>query len=67
MTTFTDLLDEYLEAKTECNEARKRFGGYDFDYFHHREAQRLHDARAAINIAFIEAASGTSFAKGSLL
>jgi len=67
MTTFTELLDEYLDAKAKHDEARARFGGYDFDYFHHKEAQHLHDARAALNIAFIQASAGTPATSGSLL
>ena len=67
MTTFTDLLDEYLTAKTEHDEARSNYSGYDFDYHYFEECSRLQSARVALNIAFIEASSGSSTATGSLL
>ena len=51
MTTFTDLLDEYLEAKAEHDQARASFTGYDFSYFHHGECERLSNARNALNRA----------------
>jgi hypothetical protein len=67
MTTFTELLDEYIEAKAEVAQLREHYDGYDFDYFHFKESERLREARAALNIAFIQASAGTPTTSGSLL
>jgi hypothetical protein len=55
MKSFTDLLDEYLEADKELKEVRERYEGYDFDYFHHRLVNRHQEARDALNQAFAKA------------
>lgn len=52
MKTFTNLLDAYLEARNEYNEARENFQGYDFDYFNHRVVVRLENATNELNDAF---------------
>lgn len=67
MTTFTELLDEYIEAKAKVAQLREHYAGYDFDYFHFKESERLREARDALNIAFIQASSGIPAASGSLL
>ena len=55
MKSFTDLLDEYLEADKELKEARERYEGYDFDYFHYKLVHRHQEARDALNQAFAKA------------
>jgi hypothetical protein len=59
MTTFTELLDEYLEAKSEVAQLRENFGGHDFNYFHFKESERLREARDALNKAYLLAADKT--------
>lgn len=59
MATFTDLIDEYLEAKAAHDQARASFTGYDFDYFHMKESERLREARDALNKAYLLAADKT--------
>jgi hypothetical protein len=60
MKSFTDLLDEYLEADKELKEARERYEeGCDFDYFHDRLVNRHQDARDALNQAFAKATGET--------
>ena len=49
---FTDYLDNYLDAKAEYDRVRSSFSGYDFDYFHHREVQRMDEASGALNAEF---------------
>lgn len=49
---FTDLLDEYLKAKSELDEAKVRFTGYDFSYFHAFEVDRYQNTKNALNEAF---------------
>jgi hypothetical protein len=65
MKSFTDLLDEYLEADKELKEARERYKGYDFDYFHYKlvHAHRHQEARAALNQAFAKAMGGSMSTK----
>jgi predicted AlkP superfamily phosphohydrolase/phosphomutase len=67
MTTFTELLDEYLESKAEVVELRKYYEGFCFEYAYFKEHERLSEARAALNIAFIEASAGKPSQTGSLL
>lgn len=52
MIEFTDLLDAYLTAKQNLQEARERYFGYDFSYFFHSEIDREEQARAELNAAF---------------
>ena len=59
MTTFTELLDEYLESKAEVAQLREHYAGYDFDYFHFKESERLREARTALNVAYLRAADKT--------
>jgi hypothetical protein len=54
MSTFTDLLDAYLDAKNDLCDARKNFEGYNFERLVERE--RL--AREALNDAFFKATIG---------
>jgi len=54
-TYFTDLLDEYLDASRELNEAKAAHSGYDFSYFHFDIVDREEKARAALNEAFAKA------------
>ena len=55
MKSFTDLLDEYLEADKELKEVRERYGSYLFDYLHRRLVHRHQEARDALNQAFAKA------------
>lgn len=58
-TRFTDLLDEYLAANKESDEAREKFAGeYDADYFLSRQIDRLAKATDALNEAFDRACKG---------
>lgn len=59
MSTFTELLDEYLEAKAEVAQLREHYAGYDFDYFHMKECDRLNEARRELNKAYLLAADKT--------
>ena len=66
MTTFTELLDEYLEARHEVSQLREHYAGYDFDYFHFKESERLREARTALNVAYLQAADKTPISFGGL-
>jgi hypothetical protein len=59
MKSFTDLLDEYLEADKELKEARELYGGYFVDYSHDRLVHRHQEARDALNQAFAKATGET--------
>lgn len=59
MTTFTELLDEYLDAKEQVHQLRASYAGYDFDYFHMKECDRLNEARRELNKAYLLAADKT--------
>ncbi|MBU3577551.1 hypothetical protein [Polynucleobacter sp. UK-Kesae-W10] len=65
MSTFTELLDEYLEAKAEVAQLREHYAGYDFDYHHFKESERLREARNALNVAYLQAADKTPITFGS--
>ena len=49
---FTDLLEDWLDAKKELDAAREGYDGYSFGYFHDRQIQAEHDARTALNALF---------------
>lgn len=50
MTYFTDLLDAYLEAKNELNDAKKKHADrYDFGYFYYPLVQRFDSAKDDLN------------------
>lgn len=52
MCKFTDLLDEYFEAREDYKAAKENYSGYDFEYFYHNHIDRLNKATDALNEAF---------------
>jgi len=55
---FTDMLDEYLIARKELQEARDSYSGYSFGYFHDKLIQREDNAAKVLNEAFEKALDG---------
>jgi hypothetical protein len=49
MPTFTELLDEYLDAKADVDRLRESFDGYGFSDVYYREVDRLDKAKDALN------------------
>jgi hypothetical protein len=49
---FTELLEEWIDAKKDLDEARANYDGYSFSYFHERQIRREGDARDALNALF---------------
>lgn len=52
MRSFTDLLDNYLDAKKALDERREGYSGYEWSYYARHEIDNYQEAADELNKAF---------------